>query len=373
MAIAFTDQFQLYNHGPNHPLQPRRLQLTWEQISSRGLLREVEVVEPPMAQPAELALAHAPAYVELVQRLSDPLWEPPVPWRGALQAGFGSGDNPIFEYMHDGAAIIAGASLRLAMEIHAGRFSHAFNPAGGLHHAMRDRASGFCIYNDAAVAAAWLAKHGHRVAYVDLDVHHGDGVEAIFASDPNVLTISLHESGRYLFPGTGFTGDIGIGPGRGTAANLPYQPYTWDEPWLMGFRATVPPLLRRFQPTFLISQHGCDTHLLDPLAHLQCSTRIWPEVTDTLHRLAHELCAGRWLAVGGGGYAVEEVVPRAWTIVFAHMLERPQTVADMVDREQTPPVEEAQERVWSFLEKEIRELGRAHQLPLRLDRDPTGG
>ena len=191
-----------------------------------------------------------------------------------------------------------------AEAIDSGAALHAFSPSGGLHHAHRDRASGFCTYNDAAVACRWLKDRGHRVAYVDVDVHHGDGVEAIFQSDPDVLTISLHESGRWLFPGTGFPQDSGVGAGKGSAANMPFVPFTWDEPWLMAFDRVVPALLRRFKPTVLVTQDGCDTHHLDPLAHLAATTRIWPHVGRAFHELAHELCEGRWLALGGGGYAI---------------------------------------------------------------------
>jgi acetoin utilization protein AcuC len=224
------------------------------------------------------------------------------------------------------------------------------------------RASGFCTYDDPAIACQWLKDQGHRVAYVDVDVHHGDGVEDIFQADPDVLTISLHESGRYLFPGTGFPQDCGVGPGRGSAANLPFLPYTWDEPWLHGFDKVVPALLRRFKPTVLVTQDGCDTHYLDPLAHLAATTRIWPHVGRIFHELAHELCEGRWLALGGGGYAIYEVVPRAWTLLFAEMVERPDLAAEVDDPSEVEPGVEVQERVWGALSKDLAHLGEVHGL-----------
>src|SRR5207247_7024383 len=168
-------------------------------------------------------------------------------------AGFASADNPISDELHEGTSLVVGASMVAAEAIDSGAALHAFSPSGGLHHAHRDRASGFCTYNDAAVACRWLKDRGHRVAYVDVDVHHGDGVEAIFQSDPDVLTISLHESGRWLFPGTGFPQDSGVGAGKGSAANMPFVPFTWDEPWLMAFDRVVPALLRRFKPTVLVT------------------------------------------------------------------------------------------------------------------------
>ena len=211
---------------------------------------------------------------------------------------------------------------------------------------------------------AWLRAQGHRVACVDVDVHHGDGTQALFYADPEVLTVSIHESGRYLFPGTGFPDESGVGAGLGAAANLPLLPYTWDEPWLAAFEATVPTLLREFKPTILVTQDGCDSHYLDPLAHLQTSTGIWPRVGRRFHELAHELCEGRWVATGGGGYAVREVVPRAWTLLFAEMVEHPEMAAALIDTQSFAPPAEAQERVWAALAEDLRRL--SEELGIRL-------
>jgi acetoin utilization protein AcuC len=363
---VYGEAFQRYRHSDDHPLQPLRLKLTFDLITSTGLIEECELVPPRAASDEEIALVHKPAYIELVKKLSDPETVADVSAFQAIEHGFGSGDNPIFPGMHEGCAEIVGASIQAAEAVHTGVALHAFNPAGGLHHAMPSRASGFCVYNDAAVAIAWLRERGHRVAYVDVDVHHGDGTEQVFYSDPEVMTISLHESGRYLFPGTGFPGDTGVGGAKGTKANLPYAPYAWDEPWLAGFDAVVPPLLRRFKPTVLVTQDGCDTHLLDPLAHLQASTRIWPHVGRRFHELAHELCDGRWVATGGGGYAVHEVVPRAWTLLFAEMVERPDLAVQLLDPEPFPPEAVAQDRVWAMLQRDLRDLAAAHDLELPL-------
>ncbi|MGH8970837.1 MAG: acetoin utilization protein AcuC, partial [Actinomycetes bacterium] len=195
---------------------------------------------------------------------------------------------------------------------------HAVNVAGGLHHAMAGAASGFCVYNDPAVAIAWLLDQGaDRVAYVDVDVHHGDGVERAFWDDPRVLTISIHESGRYLFPGTGFAGDTG-GPGaEGFAVNVALPPGTGDGPWLRAFHAVVPPLLGEFRPQVLVSQHGCDSHVLDPLAHLALTVDAQRTSYEAIHDLAHRHAGGRWVALGGGGYELVDVVPRVWTHLIA--------------------------------------------------------
>ena len=195
-----------------------------------------------------------------------------------------------------------------------GEVDHAANIAGGLHHAMPDRASGFCIYNDVAVAIRWLLDNGaERVAYVDVDVHHGDGVEKVFYDDPRVLTISLHETGQMLFPGTGFPDDTGGAGAEGSAVNVALPPGTADAGWLRAFHAVVPPLVREFAPDVLVTQHGCDSHIEDPLAHLLLSVDGQRSSYLALHDLAHEVCDGKWLATGGGGYALVDVVPRAWT------------------------------------------------------------
>jgi acetoin utilization protein AcuC len=360
VVLVYGDELMKHHLSDQHPLQPIRVKLAMELITSTGLIEHAHLLPPRAATIDELRLVHSPSYIELVRKLSDPAQRRDVSAHEVDAAGFASADNPISDALHEGTSLVVGASLVAAEAIEGGTALHAFSPSGGLHHAHRDRASGFCTYNDAAVACEWLKQRGHRVAYVDVDVHHGDGVEAIFQSDPEVLTISLHESGRYLFPGTGFADDCGVGKGRGTAANLPFFPYTWDEPWLQGFEKVVPALLRKFKPTVLVTQDGCDSHYLDPLAHLATTTRIWPRVGRVFHELAHELCEGRWLALGGGGYAIYEVVPRAWTLFFAEMVERPDLAVEVNDPEGPLPEEEAQQRVWSSLRRDLDLLGQVH-------------
>lgn len=357
--LVWGEEFMRYRLSEDHPLQPIRVKLTVEMIEQTGLAKYAEVVPPRRASDEEIGLCHSRRYIEVVKALSDPARRRQVPWADVAATGFAHPDNPIAEGMHEACAAIVGGSLQAAEAVHSGRALHVFNPAGGLHHAARSRASGFCVYNDVAVAVAWLRQQGHRVAYVDVDVHHGDGTQALFYSDPQVLTVSLHESGRYLFPGTGFPEETGAGEGVGTAANLPLEPFTWDEPWLAAFEAVVPPLLREFRPTVLVTQDGCDSHMLDPLAHLQTSTAIWPLVGRRFHELAHELCGGRWVATGGGGYAIEQVVPRAWTLLFAEMVERPEQVRQLVDPEPFLPEPSAQERVWISLRRNLTALSRA--------------
>jgi len=316
VALVWNDQIA-YDFGEGHPLAPVRVELTVELIRALGLVDGHRVVEVLPEQPAEdeVLRLHRPDFVRAVQRVSaNP--EITADW----QFGLGPGDNPVFPQMHDASLDVCAASKEAARQVWERHADHAFNPAGGLHHAMPDRAAGFCIYNDPAVAIDWLLEHGaDRIAYVDVDVHHGDGVETMFAEDPRVLTISLHESGRFLFPGTGASEDIG-GPGApGSSANVPFFPGTTGDVWLDSFDAVVEPLVRAFAPDVLVTQLGCDTHATDPLAHLALTVDEFGQIVHRLHRLAHEASAGRWVAMGGGGYQWVQVVPRAWTIAFAEM------------------------------------------------------
>jgi acetoin utilization protein AcuC len=319
VRLVYSPDLVRYDHGAQHPLKPIRVLLTRELIAAYGMLDGDGVREVParVASDEELELVHTSRYVETVKAAG----------RGELgdwwRFGFGPGDNPIFPEMHEASARVAGASLVAAEAVLDGIAEHAFSPAGGLHHAMPERASGFCVYDDPALAIAWLLERGvERIAYVDVDVHHGDGPQAIFWEEPRVLTISIHESGRYLFPGTGFTDERGGGDAEGTKVNVPLPPGTGDEAWLRAFREVVPPRVREWRPDVLVTQLGCDTHYTDPLAHLGLSTAAYREAAAILHELAHEAAGGRWLATGGGGYQWARVVPRAWTLYFAEMAER---------------------------------------------------
>ena len=316
-ALIWGDDHLRYDFGPDHPLKPIRVVLTVELIRSCGLVDTDDTVTLPRApfSTDDVLRMHEPAYVEAVMEVSED------PRGGAgFEFGLGWGDNPTFAGMHDASLEVCGASVAAASRVWNGDVRHSFNPAGGLHHAMPGRASGFCIYNDPVAAINWLLDHGaRRIAYVDVDTHHGDGVQAFYSRDPRVLTISLHESGRYLFPGTGFPDEIGEGDGRGTALNLPLEPGTTGEIWLSAFDAVVPDALSAFDPEVLVTQLGCDTHATDPLAHLGLITDDYMTIGSRLHDLAHRHADGRWVALGGGGYQVATVVPRAWTIYFAEL------------------------------------------------------
>ncbi|MGN6245939.1 MAG: acetoin utilization protein AcuC [Motilibacteraceae bacterium] len=319
--VVWDDSFLAYDFGPGHPMAPVRVDLTVRLARALGVLDHpgVTVSDAPVADDALLGLVHGADYIAAVRRTGEHPEEPD------LAHGLGTEDNPAFLGMHQASAHVVGASVQCAQELLSGRAQHAVNVAGGLHHAMPDAASGFCVYNDAAVAIRWMLEQGvERVAYVDVDVHHGDGVERIFWDDPRVLTISLHESGRVLFPGTGWPEETGGTGAEGYAVNVALPPGTGDAGWLRAFHAVVPHLVASFEPQVLVTQQGCDSHFLDPLAHLTLSVDAQRASYAALHDLAHRYAQdGRWLALGGGGYEVVDVVPRAWTHLIAEAAHHP--------------------------------------------------
>ncbi len=311
-CVVYDESLTSYDFGPSHPMNPVRVDLTMSLAQHLGVLERLPRVLAPDATDDELVTVHDPAMIEAVMAASAD------PTKADAAFGLGSEDNPAFRHMHEAARHVVGASVEAARQVWTGRVDHAANISGGLHHAMPERASGFCVYNDVAVAIRWLLANGaERVAYVDVDAHHGDGVEKIFYDDPRVLTISLHETGQMLFPGTGFPEDAGGPEALGTAVNVALPPGTSDAGWLRAFHAVVPDLLREFAPDVLVTQQGCDSHRDDPLAHLALSVDGQRASYLVLHDLAHEVAAGRWVAFGGGGYAVVDVVPRAWTHLLA--------------------------------------------------------
>ena len=301
-------------HGRDHPMKPERLQRTHELLAEAGAFawENVRVVAPRPATVEELARFHSTEYIDAVRALSE--GDDSVP---ARRYGFGSGDNPVFAGMYESEGLKVGGALQGVELLLADEATIAFNYGGGLHHGGRNFASGFCVFNDAAVAIHHLLAEDLRVAYVDVDVHHGDGVQDAFYDSNRVLTISLHQSGHTLFPGTGFLNEYGTGTGRGYSVNVPLPLGTTDEGYLDAFRAVVPPLVDRFAPDVLVTQLGVDTHYRDPLANLSLTT----EGQEAIFRELRALSPGRWLAFGGGGYALE-VVPRAWALALAVMAGR---------------------------------------------------
>lgn len=310
-----------YDLGGSHPLHPLRWRLTWDLAESLGVLSGIDRFAPPVADDAALLTVHRADYIAAVKGSSGPVGASSAGSR--VGHGLGTDDNPVFEHMHRTAALIAGGSIAAAQAIAAGEVDRAVNIAGGLHHAMADRASGFCVYNDAALAIRALLDAGvGKVAYVDVDVHHGDGVQAAFYDDPRVLTVSIHESPTTLWPGTGWPTEIGRGAATGTSVNIPVPAGTGDTQWMRAFGAVVPGVVQAFRPDVLVTQHGADSHADDPLADLNLSIDGQLASYRALRALAESAAGGRWLALGGGGYSLVRVVPRAWTHLLATVLDR---------------------------------------------------
>lgn len=308
-----------YEFHSEHPFSPIRLQLATHLLEASGALPPECVHLALPADDERLELVHRPDYIAAVRKLS--LQSPAKDdIAQAERYGLGTEDTPYFPGMHDAASAIAGGSVLAADMVMSGQAKHAYHMAGGLHHAFPDRGSGFCVYNDAAVAIAHIReRYNARVLYIDTDVHHGDGVQWTFYADPDVCTYSIHETGKFLFPGTGFITERGADAGFGMSINVPLEPYTEDESWLESFRATVERAAELFKPDVIVSQHGCDAHAFDPLSHIQCSMRIYQAMPEIIHKLAHDYSDGRWIALGGGGYDIWRVVPRAWAFVWLAM------------------------------------------------------
>ncbi len=316
--LVWSPELLQYDFGRGHPMSPARLEMTMRLADELGLLtsRDLEVVRVPPADDALLESVHDADYIAAVRKADA---GEPDPARG-----LGTEDDPVFSGMHDAAARIVAGSVDVADAVWDGRVLHGLNIAGGMHHAHRGAASGFCIYNDAAAAVRRLLDSGaERVAYVDMDAHHGDGVEAAFWDDPRVLTISIHQDGRTLFPGTGGPADVGGAAAQGYAVNVPVPARTASAGWLRAFDAVVPPLLREFRPQVIVSQHGADAHAKDPLSDLRIGVDALRQAARIVHDLAHELADGRWVALGGGGYSVVDVVPLVWSSLVAEALHAP--------------------------------------------------
>ncbi len=309
-VIIYSEEFSRFDYGSGHPLKPIRLKLTFELIRSCRLLASPDsrVIEPHHASVEDLLVFHSKKYVEILQASNS--GEPPA---GAEAYGIGPGDNPAFPGMFEWSVLVAGASLKAAELVDSGESEVAFNIAGGLHHAHASMASGFCYINDPVLAIRHLTDRGRRVAYIDIDAHHADGVQEAFYASDRVMTISLHETGRMLFPGSGFENETGSGTGKGYSVNIPLPPEADDEIFVHAFRQTVPPLVEAFKPDIVVSQLGVDTFVNDPLAHLNLTTNGFCEMVQMIKSLAP-----KWIALGGGGYDIANVA-RAWTLAWAVM------------------------------------------------------
>ncbi len=312
-AFIYSPRYLEFDYGPGHPLRNQRLGLTYDLIDACDLLTlpSARCLEPDPATDDELLLFLQPDYLKVLKLVD--VGQAPA---AAMRCGLGTPDNPILPGIFRWSALVAGASLLAMRLVESGEVSRAFNISGGLHHAGPGRASGFCYINDAALIIAHLCRLGYRVAYVDIDVHHGDGVQWAFYDTDQVLTLSIHESGKTLFPGTGFVNELGEGKGEGYSVNVPLPPAADDEIFLWGFNEVIPPLVKAFRPDILVTQLGIDSHLTDPLSHVGISLGAFLQMVRRLR----DLC-GRWVALGGGGYDLTNV-PRAWAAAWAIMNDR---------------------------------------------------
>jgi len=311
-AFIYTDAYLDYDYGSSHPLQIKRLKLTYELIKAYGLLDlpSVQFIPTIKAEEEHLTLFHSRDYLDVLKQADEGHLK-----GNANSFGLGPGDNPIFPGLYDWSLWVTGATLQAVDFVTDGKGDIAFNIAGGLHHALRSRASGFCYINDPVIGILRLLDRRKRVIYIDIDAHHGDGVQKAFYETDQVLTISLHESGYTLFPGTGHEYEMGKGKGEGHSINHPFPPYTDDELYLWAFEAIVPELILAFSPDVVMTQLGVDTFYNDPLTNFHLSIEGYEKVLRRIKGLAP-----KWVALGGGGYNISNVV-RSWTLAWAIMNE----------------------------------------------------
>ena len=322
VGLIYTEDYNKYDFGEDHPLRPLRLGLTYSLFKKLGLLdnERLEIISPRLCAKEELERVHSTEYIEVIRKLSE---NPDDRKVQPYLYGLGPGDNPVFKGMYEASLLVCGASLTAAEKAwNSDSINIAFNPAGGLHHAVKNRASGFCIFNDIAVAIKHLKKlkSDIRIAYLDIDCHHGDGVQWLFYDDPNVLKIDFHEDGRFLFPGTGSVNERGKGEGEGYSINFPLLPGTSDKMYLKLFRSCVPKILQAYEPDILFTQLGVDTYYKDPLAQMGLSISVYRDLAQAIKTCVKDYCQNKWVAFGGGGYLMT-VVPRAWSLFLAKMLE----------------------------------------------------
>ncbi|MCT2535006.1 acetoin utilization protein AcuC [Aquibacillus koreensis] len=312
-SFVYSNQFLNYHFHTDHPFNQVRVKMTKDLLEAENKLTNSHILEPRIATEEEIRLIHSSKYIQAVKKAGEGL----LPEEEAISYGLGTEDTPIFPNMHQAAAMLVGGTLTAVDAVMNGQSNHALNLGGGLHHGFRNQASGFCIYNDGAIAIKYLReKYNVRVLYVDTDAHHGDGVQAAFYDDPQVCTFSIHETGRYLYPGTGNINERGINAGYGYSFNFPLDAFTEDESFLDVYETALIEVVDYFQPDVIITQNGVDAHYLDPLTHLSSTMKTYEKIPQLAHELAHKYCDGKWIALGGGGYDIWRVVPRAWAQIW---------------------------------------------------------
>lgn len=316
-AVFIYSKEQLgYSFSDTHPFNQQRIVLTLDLLKKMGAITDEDIIAPRIATDEELLLAHESKYIEIVKKAG----------RGEISNevgsvyGIGTEDTPIFKGMHEASAMLVGSTLTAVDEVMEGRSRYALNLGGGLHHGFQGKASGFCVYNDSSVAIKYMQKkYNSRVLYIDTDAHHGDGVQWTFYDDPNVCTLSIHETGRYLFPGTGNITERGNGEGYGTSFNFPIDAFTEDDSFLEVYKTAIEEVTAYFKPDVILTQNGADAHYFDPLTHLYGTMNIYEQIPRIARDIADRYCDGKWIAVGGGGYDIWRVVPRAWAQIWLAM------------------------------------------------------
>ncbi|RSL32925.1 acetoin utilization protein AcuC [Salibacterium salarium] len=318
-AFVYSEDQLSYKFSEDHPFNHLRLKLTYDLLQNLGTIDTNYIYPPRMATEEEIALIHDRPYIDAVKAAGEGNLSRGI----ANNYGIGTDDTPIFENMHEAAALLVGGTLTAVDLVMEGKSEHALNLGGGLHHGFRGKASGFCIYNDSSIAIEYIRRHyGAKVLYVDTDAHHGDGVQWAFYDDPDVCTLSIHETGRYLFPGTGDVTEKGSGQGFGFSINIPVDAFTEDDSFLENYEKAFREITEFFRPDVIVTQNGADAHYYDPLTHLSTSIHVYQHIPRIAHELAHEYCDGKWIAVGGGGYDMWRVVPRAWSMIWLEMTEQ---------------------------------------------------
>lgn len=315
-VFIYSPSYQTYMFHQEHPFNQQRVLLTYDLLKTINAFDDGDIVTPRLASEEELSLVHTDDYIQAVKLAG----AGKLPAEEGESYGLGTEDTPVFAGMHEAASLLVGGTLTAADWVMSGQALHAANLGGGLHHGFRGRASGFCIYNDSAVAIQYIQKkYRSRVLYIDTDAHHGDGVQFTFYDNPDVCTLSIHETGRYLFPGTGQIQEKGSGKGYGYSFNIPLDAFTEDDSFLEAYRTAASEVAAYYEPDVIISQNGADAHYYDPLTHLSATINIYEEIPRLAHTLAHQYCGGKWIAVGGGGYDIWRVVPRAWARIWLEM------------------------------------------------------
>ena len=306
-VFIYSQQLEEYSYPPEHPFNTIRPRKTRETLNSMGLLsgNGRSEIPPEPAERVVLKKFHSARYLHALKVAAEGHWD-----AEALRMGIGTSDCPVFEGLYDYAVLAVGATLTAAGLILSGSTDVAFNPSGGFHHAGPERASGFCYINDVALACIILAEAGKKVLYLDVDVHHGDGVAYAFYDRDDVMTISFHQNPGTLFPGTGFEGEIGTGKGKGYCVNVPLPIGTYDQAYIKAFEAIAPPLITAFSPDVIVFELGADALAGDPLAHLYLTNNVYTDIIDSLLSFNKPI-----LMTGGGGYNVENTV-RAWALAW---------------------------------------------------------